>query len=168
MTSPLVTFVRFMPRASRRVRRLLVLAAFLGYPLVNLGYAVLVLPNRLSSVAWAPIAVVLFSATLLGVVAIYGYARGRADMKADLDERQRHVRDQARIHAYEILVVVVVGVIGLLALGASFNGPVTVGMGELTPFIVGIGLYLPLLPSATLTWSEPDLPSDADEAGSAR
>lgn len=168
MTSPFVTFVRFMPRASRRVRRLLVLAAFLGYPLVNLGYALLVLPNRLSSAAWAPIAIALFSMTLIGVVAIYGYARGRADMKADLDERQRHVRDQAWIHAYEILVVVVVGVIGLLAVAASFNGPVTIGMGELTPFIVGIGLYLPLLPSATLTWSEPDLLVDADEGGSDR
>lgn len=168
MTSPFVTFVRFMPRASRRVRRLLVLAAFLGYSLLNLGYAVLVVPNRLSSVAWAPIAIVLFSATLVGVVAIYGYARGRADMKADLDERQRHVRDQAWIHAYEILVVVVVGVISVLAVAASFNGPLTIGMDVLTPFIVGIGLYLPLLPSATLTWSEPDLPAEADEGRSAR
>jgi hypothetical protein len=168
MESPFVTFVRSMPRASRRLRRSLVVAAFLGFPLVNLGYAVLVAPGRLASAVWAPIAIALFSATLIGVVGIYGYARGRADMKAELDERQGQVRDQAWIHAYELLVLVVVAAIGALALVTSFGSPVSVGMGELTPVIVGIGLYLPLLPSATLTWSEPDLPADPEDAGAAR
>jgi cellobiose-specific phosphotransferase system component IIC len=152
-----------MPRASQRVRRVLVAAAFLGYPILNLGYAALVAPGRLSSAAWAPIAVVLFSTTLVGVVGIYGYARGRADMTADLDERQRQVRDQAWIHAYGILIVVVSAIVGVLAVAASFIGPITIGMPELLPFIVAIGLYLPLLPSATLTWSEPDLPVDSDD-----
>ena len=168
MTSPFLTFVRSMPSASRRVRRMLVAAAFLGYPLLNLGYFALVAPGRLSSVTWAPVAILLFSATLIGVIGIYGYARGRADMKADLDERQRQVRDQAWIHAYGILITAVAIIVGALALVASFSGPVTIGMNELTPVIVGIGLYLPLLPSATLTWSEPDLPLDIDESGSAR
>jgi hypothetical protein len=163
MESPFVTFVRAMPRARRRTRRIAVAAAFLGYPLLNLGNQVLVVPGRLSSAVWAPIAIVLFSATLIGVVAIYGYARGRADMKADLDERQRHVRDQAWIHAYSMLIVVVSVVIGALALVTSFQGPVTIGMAELGPWIVGIGLYLPLLPSAALTWMEPDLPAEVDE-----
>jgi hypothetical protein len=168
MTSPFVTFVRSLPTASRRVRRLLVGAAFLGYPLMNVGYFTLVAPGRLSSVAWAPIAIVLFGATLVGVAGIYGYARGRADMRPDLDERQRHVRDQAWIHAYEIVIAVVTIVVGTLAIAASFNGPLTIGMDELTPFIIGIGLYLPLLPSATLTWSEPDPPLDPEDARSGR
>jgi hypothetical protein len=89
-------------------------------------------------------------------------------MRANLDERQRQVRDQAWIHAYELLVVVIGGAMAALALVTSFGSPVTVGMGELTPVIVGIGLYLPLLPSATLTWSEPDLPADLEDAGAAR
>ena len=96
MESPFVTFVRFMPRASRRLRRSLVAAAFLGFPLVNVGYLTLVAPGRLASAAWAPVSIALFAATLIGVVAIYGYARGRADMKADLDERQRQVLRQGR------------------------------------------------------------------------
>ena len=168
MTSPLLTFLRSVPRASRRVRRLLVAAAFLGYPLLNIGYFSLVAPGRLSSIAWAPIAVLLFGATLIGVIGVYGYARGRADMKADLDERERQVRDQAWIHAYGIVTAAVAIVVGALALVASFSGPVTIGMNELTPVIVGIGLYLPLLPSATLTWSEPDFPVDVDDGGPAR
>lgn len=165
MTSPFVSFVRFMPRATRRIRRALVLAAFLGYPLLNAGYAGLVAPGRLASAAWAPIAIVLFSLTLVGVVGIYGYARGRADMKDDLDERQRQVRDRAWIHAYELLILVVTLVVGGLAVVTSFGGPVTIGMTELTPFVIGLGLYLPLLPSAALTWSEPDVPPDADDEG---
>jgi hypothetical protein len=163
MTSPFATIVRSLPTASRRVRRLLVAAAFLGYPLLNAGYFTLVAPGRLSSAAWAPIAILLFAATLVGVVGIYGYARGRADMRPDLDERQRQVRDQAWIHAYEILIVAVSIVVAALALIASFSGPLTIGMNELTPIIIAIGLYLPLLPSATLTWSEPDPPVDIDD-----
>jgi hypothetical protein len=157
-----------MPSASRRSRRVLVAAAFLGYPLLNAGYFSLVAPGRLSSVAWGPIAILLFGATLVGVVGIYGYARGRADMKADLDERQRQVRDRAWIHAYEIVIVVVSVAVAALAIAASFNGPVTIGMTELTPVIIAIGLYLPLLPSATLTWSEPDPPADLDDSGRGR
>jgi hypothetical protein len=162
MTSPFVTFLRFMPRATRRVRRVLVAAAFLGFPLLNLGYAALVAPGRLGTAVWAPIAIALFSITLIGVIGIYGYARGRADMTSKLDERQRQVRDEAWIHAYGILLVAVTAVIGVLAVVASFVEQITIGMTELTPFIVGIGLYLPLLPSATLTWSERDAPADAD------
>ncbi|HEX2755336.1 MAG TPA: hypothetical protein VHM48_07730 [Candidatus Limnocylindrales bacterium] len=168
MTSPFVTFVRFMPRASQRTRRLLVAGAFLGFPLLNLGYATLVAPGRLSSTVWAPIAIALFSATLIGVVAIYGYARGRADMKAGLDERQRQVRDQAWIHAYELLILAVTVVVGAMALVTSFGGPLTIGMSELLPLAIGIGLYLPLLPSAMLTWSEPDVPAELDDEPAAQ
>ncbi|HEY3162862.1 MAG TPA: hypothetical protein VGJ71_00805 [Candidatus Limnocylindrales bacterium] len=162
MTSPFLAFVRAMPRASRRTRRWLVAAAFLGYPLLNVGYLTLVTTGRANSVVWAPIAIALFTATLIGVIAIYGYARGRADMTDDLDERQRQVRDQAWIHAYGILITAVTAVVGVLAVVASFVGPITFSMTELTPFIVGIGLYLPLLPSAALAWSGPDELSDED------
>ena len=166
MTSPFLSFVRAMPSASRRTRRVLVAVAFLGYPLLNVGYFGLVAPGRLSSVTWAPIAILLLGATLVGVVGIYGYVRGRADMKADLDERQ--VRDQAWIHAYEIVIVVVSVAVAALAIAASFSGPVTIGMTELTPVIISIALYLPLLPSATLTWSEADPPADLDDSGRGR
>lgn len=160
MTSPFVAFVRLMPTASRRVRRLLVAAAFLGFPLQSVGYAALMAPGRVPLSVWAPLSVILFGATLVGVVGIYGYARGRADMKAELDERQRQIRDQAWILAYGLITTVVTIAIAILTLAASFNGPVTIGMNELTPIVVALGLYLPILPSATLAWSEPDAPND--------
>jgi hypothetical protein len=168
MSNPPVTLIRRMAVASRRTRRLLVVAAFLGYPFLQAGYLTLVAPGRLSNVVWAPLAIALFAVTLVGVVGIYAYARGRADMNADLDERQRHLRDQAWIVAYGIVTTVAALLLAALALITSFNGPITIGMGDLVPFLIGFGLYLPLLPSAALTWTEPDPPAEGDDIGSGR
>jgi hypothetical protein len=79
-------------------------------------------------------------------------------MTADLDERQQRVRDQAWIAAYGVLSTVVVAVVLLLAIVASTSGPVSIGMDVLTPVGIALGLYLPILPSATLAWSEPGEP----------
>ena len=163
MQTPWHRLWRAMPNASRRTRRLWVIAALTGYPLMTVGYALLVPTGRASSVLWAPIAIALFTATLAGVVAIYGYARDRASMTADLDERQQRVRDQAWIAAYGLLSAVVVAIVLFLALIASFGGPVTIGMDVLGPVGICLGLYLPILPSAMLAWSDPDLPLDEEE-----
>ena len=163
MTNPVLRVWRALPGAPRRTRRIWVVDTFLGYPLLNVGYLVLVQPGRLPQPIWAPIAIVLFGATLIGVFAIYGYARDRASMDADLDERERLIRDQAWIRAYGFLSTVVVLAVGLLVVVAATAGPVTLGMDVLGPIAVGLGLYLPILPSAMLAWSEPDLvPDDAD------
>lgn len=164
MQNPVTLLWRSMPDATRRTRRIWVILAFAGFPLLNLGYATLVATGRLSSTLWAPIAIALFAATLAGVVAIYGYARDRASMSADLDERQQRVRDQAWIAAYGVLSTVVVAVVLLLAIVASTSGPVSIGMDVLTPVGIALGLYLPILPSATLAWSEPGEPGpEADD-----
>jgi len=168
MQHPLTALWRAMPGASRSTRRAWVVAAFAGFPLLQIGYPVLVASNRVPQLVWAPIAVLLFSATLAGVVAIHGFARDRASMTADLDERQRVVRDQAWIGAYGVLTAVVVLVTGLLAVFASTSGPVTIGMDALTPIGIGLGLYLPVLPSAALAWSEPDLPNELAERADLR
>ena len=162
MNHPFTALWRAMPEASRRTRRLWVVAAFGGYPLLNIGYATLVATGRISATLWAPIAILLFVFTLAGVVAIYGYARDRASMTAALDERERLVRDRAWIAAYGALTAVVVLVVLLLALLASTSGPVTIGMDVLTPVGIALGLYLPVLPAAALAWNEPDLPHDDD------
>lgn len=156
MQSPFARLWKAMPAATRRTRRLWVVLAFAGYPLLNIGYASLVVPGRISSAIWAPIAVLLFAATLAGVVAIYGYARDRASMNADLDERQQRIRDQAWIAAYGVLTAIVVIVVLILAVVVSTSGPVLIGMDVLTPVGIALGLYLPILPAATLAWSEPD------------
>jgi hypothetical protein len=164
MQHPFTRLWRAMPDTSRRTRRLWVVLAFTGYPLLNIGYATLVVPGRIPSTIWAPIAIILFTATLAGVVAIYGFARDRASMTADLDERQQRVRDQAWIAAYGALTAVVVLVLLLLAVLASTSGPVSIGMDVLTPVGIALGLYLPILPAATLAWSEPEEPrEDADD-----
>ena len=158
MQHPLTALWRAMPQAKRRTRRLWVIAAFAGYPLLNVGYMTLVATGRLSSTVWAPVAIALFSLTLAGVVAIYGYARDRASMTAALDERQQRVRDQAWIAAYAVLTSVLVLTLLVLAVAASTSGPVSIGMDVLTPIGIALGLYLPVLPGATLAWSEPDAP----------
>lgn len=164
MQHPLTGLWRAMPMATQRTRRLWVVAAFSGYPLLNVGYAGLVATGRLSSSLWAPIAIVLFTSTLAGVVAIYGYARDRASMTGDLDERERHVRDQAWIAAYGVLTTVLVLALAALAGLNLAYGPITVGMDVLTPVFVGLGLYVPVLPAAMLAWQEPDAPHDEPSA----
>jgi hypothetical protein len=164
MSNPIQRLWRAMPGASRRTRRIWVVLAFLGFPLVNIGYAALVEPGWLSRTIWAPIVIALFGATLAGVIAIHGYARDRASMDADLDEREQGIRDQAWIHAYGFLSVVVVAVVAILAVVTSFIGPVTIGMDVIGPVAVSLALYLPILPSAMLAWTEPDVETDdADE-----
>ena len=82
MVSPWLSLYRRSPVMSRRSRRVAVAAAFLGYPLLLIGYGLLVEPGRISSLLWAPIAIALFAATLVGAVAIYGYGQGRMDRRA--------------------------------------------------------------------------------------
>jgi len=163
MASPLSLYRR-LPYLGRRARRLLVAGAFGGYPLLQLGYSLLVAPGRLPQPIWAPIAVLLFSLSLIGVFAIYGYGQGRIGEARgrDLDERQRAMRDRALVTSYGIATTVIgLGVAGFALL--ALDKPIVLGFGDLVPVVIGIGLYLPFLPFASLAWIEPDAPAD-DEA----
>jgi hypothetical protein len=162
MATPSTVFQR-LPTLSQRTRRFAVIAAFGGYPLMQLGYATLREPNRISSVIWGPIAIALFAATLVGVFAIYGFSGRRMDRRRNLDERQLTMIDRAMVVSYGVLTAVIGVVLGGLALWLTFGGPMTIEMGELVPFLIGAALYEPLLPFAALAWIEPDLPAE-DEA----
>lgn len=162
MATPSTVFRR-LPSLSQRARRFAVIAAFGGYPLMQLGYATLREPNRISSVIWGPIAIALFSATLVGVFAIYGFSGRRMDRRRNLDERQLAMIDRAMVVSYGVLTAIIGVVLGGLALWLTFGGPMTIGMGQLVPFLIGAALYEPLLPFAALAWIEPDLPAE-DEA----
>lgn len=92
MVNPIYVAYHHLPDAPRRTRRTLALLAFIGIPLQYLGYVTLVANGLLAPALWAPISVALFAMTLIGYVGVVGFARGRAEMSADLDERQSQVR----------------------------------------------------------------------------
>ncbi len=154
------TLYRRMPEASQRSRRLLVVAAFIGFPLQIIGSRFAT--GEVLSVIWAPITIGLFAATIIGAIALYGYGQGRMDRRDRLDERQRSILDQALVVSYGVLTTVIVIIAGVLAIYLSLVGPIQLEMGSLTPWLIAIGVYVPLLPFAALAWIEPDAPSDDD------
>jgi hypothetical protein len=161
MVTPRTLYLR-LPSLPRRSRRIAVVAAFLGYPLLQIGYAQLRATNLISTTVWAPIAIGLFLTTLVGMVAVYGFSQGRMDRRRPLDERQRQMVDHAMIASYGVVTTVVAIILGWLALRLSFGGPITLEMGDLVPWLIAVGLYEPFLPFAALAWIEPDAPADDD------
>ncbi len=159
MVTPWSSLYRRSPAMSRRSRRLAVAAAFLGYPLLLVGYALLVEPGRIGTLAWAPIAIALFAATLIGAVAVYGYGQGRMDRRAKLDERERQMVDHALIVSYGVLATFITVVLGVVAVVASFQ-TIELHMEQLAPWLIAAGLYLPMLPFAAMAWTEPDAIAD--------
>jgi hypothetical protein len=151
---------RRMPEARQRSRRILVVAAFSGFPLQIIGSRFAT--GEVLSVLWAPITIALFSATIVGAIALYGYGQGRMDRRDRLDERQRSLLDQALVVSYGVLTTVIVIIAGVLAIYLSLVGPIQLEMAALTPWLIAIGVYVPLLPFAALAWIEPDAPSDDD------
>ena len=162
MATP-ASLYRQLPATRQRTRRILTLAAFAGYPLQIVGYTTLVATGIMPVAPWAVVTVLLFSATLVGMVGVYGYGQGRMGAREGLDERQRLMVDQALIRAYAALTTVIVAIAGILALYLSFVGPITLDMSIVTPWLIAIGLYVPFVPFAALAWIEPDAPVD-DEA----
>jgi hypothetical protein len=165
------TLYRSLPMLQRRTRRLLVLLTGLGYPLVLAGYGTLVAPGRISLAAWAPVATVLMAFTVIGVVAIFGYARGRADLGSGrLDERQAQLRDRAWALSYAIVIIAIALVLVSLMVVRSSSGMDVALSGELIGYAATTAaIYLPVLPPAVLAWMEPDAPRDETiEASGAR
>jgi len=176
MVSP-VSVYRRLPSLGRDRRRLAVVAAFAGYPLLQIGYATFVAPGGvargLSLAIWAPIAVGLFALSVVGVFVVYGYARermapawfpflGRAVTDRDpLDERQRSMHDRALVISYRILTLAVGLTIGAAA-GVASNEPIVIDFPALIPFFVVFALYVPFLPFAVLAWIEADPPVDEE------
>lgn len=174
MVSPLSVY-RGLPSLGRDRRRLAVIAAFAGYPLLQVGYATFVAPGGVASglfgAVWAPIAVGLFALTLAGVFVVYAYARERmapawfpffgtaASHRNPLDERQRSMHDRALVISYRILTIAVGLTIGAAA-GVASNEPIVIDFPALIPFIVVFALYVPFLPFAVLAWIEEDAPED--------
>lgn len=160
MTSPIGLYRR-LGHAPQWIRRLTVIGAFAGYPLVILGYVRLVEPGYLPTAVWAPIALVLMAASVVGCFATYGFTGDRMRGRERLDERERAMHDRAIVLSYGIVTTVLVSVLAWIALAASGES-IVVEMGALTPWLIAVGVDVPLLPFAVLAWIEPDAPPDDD------
>lgn len=160
MVTPATLYQR-LPSLRQRQRRILVVAAFVGFPLLNLGYATLVATGILPNAVWGPIAIALFAVTIVGLLAIYGWGQGRiSDRRDELDERQRAMLDRALIAGYGALTTAIVALLAVMALYLSFVGTITIDMAGLTPWVIAVALYVPFLPFAALAWIEADAPLD--------
>ena len=166
MASP-NTIYRRLAATPRRVRRLTVVAAFAGYPLVLLGYSTLAEPGRLPTVIWAPIAIVLMGLTVVGCFATYGFAGDRMRGRTSLDERERAMNDRAIVLSYGVVTTIIVAGLAWLAL-AAYGEPLVIEMSALTPILIAAGVFVPLLPFAMLAWIEPDAVPDDEGPGSPR
>lgn len=148
-------------RLSRRWRRVLVAATLVGLPAMYAwsGYWT---TTTVPSIVWGPITFLLFGTTLVGAFVLYRYARDRAAMPGPgLDERERQLRDRAWILSYQVLSVVVVALVAALVIPVlGFGQPVTVDANLATAAALCLGVLLPLLPTATLAWIEPDIRED--------
>jgi hypothetical protein len=152
----------------RRVRRLIVLESFVAYPVVVIGYATLVAGGLLPGIAWAPIALVGMLGFVGGLFVIYLFARDRANPdEPSLDERQRALAFRAMALSYGLLVAFVVAIAAVYAIYVTTVGPLTLGPELLLPVAIGVGVYLPVLPSAVLAWIEPDGPPEDEPLGDA-
>jgi hypothetical protein len=152
--------LRSMPR---RTRRLIVLGTFVGYPLLNVGYALLYRAGALPvlSLLWAPIAILVLFGFAIGVFVIYGVTRNRAEPEAiELDERQRDLAVRARALSFGVLLTFIVAIAGAWAVYVTTVGPVTLGAELLLSVAIVVGVYMPMLPSAVLAWIEPDAPPE--------
>ena len=162
MVTPATLYQR-LPALRQRDRRVAVVCAFAGFPLLNIGYSTLVATGVIPSAVWAPIALALFAITIVGLVAIYGWGQGRITERRDeLDERQRAMVDRALVTGYGVLTTAIVVILAVVALYLSFIGPITLDMTTLTPWIIAVALYVPFLPFAALAWIEADAPADDD------
>lgn len=147
-----------LPRSARRA---IAVASLLGLPGMY-AWSAFWLGTSASKLLWGPISFLLVGVSAGGALVLYLFVRDRADMRADLDERQRQLRDQALVLAYQTLsgaVVLAVAVVAVWVLG--FGRSIRLDATVVGAMAISIGVLIPLLPTAALAWIEPDAPPDA-------
>jgi len=149
-------------RLPRRWRRPIAAATLLGLPGMY-AWSSFWQSTTVPTIAWGPVTFLLIGATVAGSFVMYAFVRHRADMPgADLDERQRELRDRAWILSYQVLsAVVVVGVATIALLVLAFDRTVVVDATLATAGALSIGVLIPVLPVAALAWIEPDPPEES-------
>lgn len=145
----------------QRTRRVIAVASLAGLPAMY-GWSAFWLTTRVPGIVWGPISFLLILVTVVGAFVLYGFVRDRANYGANLDERQRQLRDRAWVMCYEILSAVVIAavlVVGVTVLGFGRN--VVLDATLVTGIVLCAGVLVPLLPVAALAWLEPDAPAEA-------
>jgi hypothetical protein len=146
-----------LERLPRRSRRLIAVVAMLGLPAMFI-WSALWQGTSVSPLLWGPVSFVLIGATLVGAFVLYRYVQGRADLPgANLDERERQLRDRAWILAYEVLAFVIVLLAAAVVIPVlGFGSPVTIDATVAGAIALCLGVLLPLMPAAALAWLGPD------------
>lgn len=151
----------WIDRLPRRVRRLIALISLAGLPAMY-AWSAFWLTTPVPKIVWGPVSFLLVGATAGGSLVLYRFVRDRADLRANLDERQRQLRDRAMVLAYQVLSgVVVLAVVGVAIQVLVMGRVVTLDAGVVGALAISVGVLIPLLPTAALAWVEPDAPPEA-------
>ncbi len=145
----------------RRVRRVIALISLVGLPGMY-AWSAFWLTTSAPKIIWGPISFLLIGATAGGSLILYWFVRDRANTRADLDERQRQLRDRAMVLCYQVLSTVVVLAVAGVAIPVLLLGHVVTLDGTVVGALaLSVAVLIPLLPVAALAWIEPDAPSEA-------
>lgn len=146
---------------SQGTRRVIAVLTLLGLPAMYAwsGYW---LGTSVPAFVWGLISFVLIGFTAAGAIVLYRFVRDRANPEAaDLDERQRQLRDQAYVQSYGVLSTVVVAAIAIPAvLVLGFGRTIVLDATIVTAVALIVGTLIPVLPLAMLAWLEPDVLGD--------
>lgn len=146
-----------LPRGQRRA---IAVATLLGLPGMY-AWSAYWLTTAVPKFVWGPVSFLLIGLTAGGSLVLYRFVRDRADLRADLDERQRQLRDHAMVLAYQVLsgvVILTVAVIAVLVLG--FGRTVSLDEAIVGGGAITVAVLIPVLPTAALAWVEPDAPPE--------
>ena len=151
----------WVDRLPRRTRRVIAVASLLGLPGMY-AWSAFWLNTSAPKIAWGPVSFVLIGATAAGSLILYRFVSDRADLRANLDERQRQLRDRAMVLAYQVMSGVVVAAIAGVAIWVLGMGrTITLDGAIVGGLAISVGVLIPLLPIAALAWIEPDAPPEA-------
>ena len=151
----------WVDRLSQRARHAIAVVSLLGLPGMY-AWSACWLTTSAPKIAWGPVSFLLIGVTAGGSLVLYRFVRDRAGLRAELDERQRQLRDRAMVLAYQVLSVVIVAAVGGLAVWVLVMGrTLTLDAAIVGGLAISVGVLIPLLPTATLAWVEHDAPPEA-------
>jgi hypothetical protein len=149
--------IEYLPRS---LRRLLVAAALLGYPL---AVAALIGLKHTSVNRWLTLTafLVMVLATAVLVLIAYVYARGRIEGRcARLDERDLALRQQAYALSHRILAVILIAAAAAVAVYVTSGNTLRLDANSFMPALMWVVVYIAALPALMLAWIETDQPAD--------